>query len=107
MVSNGAWERLSSDEQQSRRDDGAALLDDLRVLRGAPPFDVADVGVATTYAFGDGDRSEYYVALVEKLRERNPAFLTVQLTNANHGAHLSNPDQLAHVVHDAWRLSCE
>ena len=107
MVSDGAWERLSALEQQSRRLDGPALYSDLSLLRtGATPFDLSQLEVPTLYAYGDDRRVEYYRALCDDLRELSPLFSTRELANAGHGAHLSHPDLLASLILSTWRQRC-
>ncbi len=103
MVSNSAWERLSEREQQSRRLDGPALLSDLTRLRtGEPAFDLADLKTPTLYVHGDGIIADYYRELSGRLQLANPLIQVREIPHANHGAHLSNPDQLSTVILEAW-----
>ena len=107
MVSSNAWDRLSAKEQASRRADGFALVDDLRLVRGgARPFDVEDVKVPVLYAYGDGPRRDYYARLSAALHERNALIDTACIGHAGHGAHLSAPDHLAGLVAAAWDRVC-
>lgn len=108
MVSNGAWERLSEHERESRRLDGPALLSDLSQLRHDDvPFDLADLKTPTLYVHGDGVIADYYRALDERLIDTNPVIQVRELAHANHGAHLSNPDLLARVIDETWGALCE
>ncbi|MHB1210223.1 MAG: alpha/beta fold hydrolase [Acidimicrobiales bacterium] len=103
MVSNGAWERLSEHEQESRRLDGPALLSDLSSLRtGESVFDLADLKTPTLYLHGDGIIADYYRELGARLRVVNPLIQVRELAHANHGAHLSSPDLLSTVILEAW-----
>lgn len=106
VVSHSAWERLSESERESRRLDGPGLLSDLRVLGDQPPFDIRSLSAATTYVYGDGDRTEYYRRLCRELARLNPIIQSRQLLKAGHGAHLSSPDQLADLIHELWRQRC-
>lgn len=107
MVSNGAWERLSERDRESRRLDGPGLLSDLGGLhRGVAPFDLSTLKVPFVYLYGDGIIADYYQALCGELEKIAPNFRCRQLEGANHGAHLSNPDQLASVIDDLWRITC-
>jgi len=103
VMSDAAWERLSPEGQQSRRDDGLALLDDLQTLRGPQPFDFGDVSVPTMFAYGDGPRASYFEQMGRSLASVTTSTTLRQLSHAGHGAHLSTPDQLAGLIRD-WSL---
>jgi pimeloyl-ACP methyl ester carboxylesterase len=105
MVSRSAWERLSEAEKQSRRLDGPALLADLRAVRAAAPFDLAELDAPSVYVHGDGALATYYRELSALLAERF-AMGTVEMTGAGHGAHLANPDQLALLLSTLWADTC-
>jgi pimeloyl-ACP methyl ester carboxylesterase len=107
MVSKGAWERLSEDERDSRRLDGPALLSDLGGMhQGGQPFDLSQLRVPFTYLYGDGIIQDYYRSLCKELAMMNPEFGCIELEHAPHGAHLSNPDQLAHIIEELWEVTC-
>ncbi|HUV57687.1 MAG TPA: alpha/beta hydrolase [Acidimicrobiales bacterium] len=107
MVSNGAWERLNERERESRRLDGPALLADLGGLHdGGQPYDLAELKVPFYYLYGDGIIHDYYEALCAELAKVAPTVRCRELENASHGAHLSNPDQLAAIIEDAWEAQC-
>jgi pimeloyl-ACP methyl ester carboxylesterase len=106
MVSRGAWERLSESERESRRLDGPGLLSDLSILTQSPPFELHDLTIATAFVHGDGMLAEYYRARSIELARVNPRFTSIELKKAGHGAHLSNPDQLASLVHQLWEKQC-
>lgn len=107
MVSPTAWARLSDAEQDSRRHDGPALLDDLRTLRAPAPFTLSTLDSPWVYSHGDGERAAYYDELTSHLRREFPQVTVRVVPGASHGAHLSSPDQLMTVVRDAWRSTCE
>jgi pimeloyl-ACP methyl ester carboxylesterase len=107
MVSNGAWERLSEFEQQSRRLDGPALYSDMALFRsGAKPFDLSQLEVPSLYTHGDTYHIEYYRALCRDLHALNPIITSRELNKAGHGAHLSHPDHLADLILDTWAQRC-
>ena len=106
MVSKDAWDRLSEAERESRRLDGPALLSDLRRLRLGIPFDLAQLPTPTVYAHGDWLLAPYYRQLCKKLIKLNPLVTSHELSDAGHGAHLSNPDQLAALFRDLWKSQC-
>jgi pimeloyl-ACP methyl ester carboxylesterase len=106
-VSESAWERLSVMQRQSRRLDGPALLNDLSILRkGLVPFDLADLRVPALYAHGNGVNAPYFRELDAKLTALNPLITTRELAHAEHGAHLSIPDQLAQLILETWQRAC-
>jgi pimeloyl-ACP methyl ester carboxylesterase len=103
VVSDGSWMRLSEAERASRRLDGPALLDDLRTLRtGRAILDLADLKVPTRYLFGDWARKPYYELLVARVHAVNPLVSSGSLVRAGHGAHLSQPGQLAEAITSFW-----
>ena len=102
MISDAAWERLSPIEQQSRRLDGPALYDDLSTIRREEaPFDVAEVSVPWTYAYGEGDeRRDYYASVATELSRHVKRLRITPLAHAGHGAHLANPEGLVRIVRE-------
>jgi len=107
MVAPDVWDRLSPSEKDSRRDDGPALLSDLRVARSRKaPLDVAALQIPLVYAFGDDATQDYYQELGDELARQNPRVTLRQLVRAPHGAHLSNPDQLAALINESWSQRC-
>jgi pimeloyl-ACP methyl ester carboxylesterase len=107
FVSDGAWERLSELQRDSRRRDGPALIDDLTSLHGAPPpFDIATLAVPAVYVYGDVLAPEFYQTLSVELAIINPLIRSRQVKNAAHGAHLSVPDQLATLIAELWDDTC-
>jgi len=107
MVSNGAWERLSEAERESRRLDGPGLMSDLGLLRsGAVPYDISNLAAPTHYLYGDGILAEYYTALAHALEERSSFITATQIAHTNHGAHLSSPDALASALTHCWEATC-
>jgi pimeloyl-ACP methyl ester carboxylesterase len=107
IVSDGAWERLSERERDSRRRDGPALVDDLTSLHTTPPpFDMAALTVPAVYVYGDILAPDFYRSLCAELTTINPLIQNREVTNAAHGAHLSIPDQLAALIGELWDEKC-
>ena len=100
MVSNSAWERMSDDEQQSRKSDGPALHDDLSTIRTTTAaVDWSGVTTPWTYGHGDAaDRLEYYESIAAGLHRDLPTITTTKVTHAGHGAHLSNPEAMVRLI---------
>jgi pimeloyl-ACP methyl ester carboxylesterase len=107
VVSDGAWERLSELERESRRRDGPALFDDIAPLRARTPmFDLATLTTPAVYVYGDVLAPEFYQQLAAELASINPIIRSRQVRNAAHGAHLSIPDQLAALISELWDETC-
>jgi pimeloyl-ACP methyl ester carboxylesterase len=102
VVSPAAWDRLTDTEKQSRRDDGAALLCDMRTARGPAPIDLRALSRPWTYAHGDGPRHAHYQQLFQSIRALSPRVRDHELHRAGHGAHLANPDQTASLLTAVW-----
>ncbi len=108
VVSDRAWERLGEPQRESRRLDGATLLNDLRTVRSEKsPFDLSNLKVPSTYVHGDGYGAEYFRELSAALVELNPLITTVELENVSHDAHLRASGQLAALIDERWDESCE
>ena len=106
VISKSAWDRLSDHERTSRQLDGPALVADLTSLVDGPPFDLRLLTSPTLYVYGDGPLGEYSQQLAERLAALNPHISSRQIVGAGHGAHLTNPDQLALLIIEQWRLLC-
>ena len=103
VVSDASWEKLSADEQQSRRLDGPALSADLRVMTGpVAPFGLDEIRVPVRYLYGDQRAAPYYQALAQRLEASNRSVTSRELRDATHGAHLSHPDVLADEIRRAF-----
>ena len=108
VVSSEGWDRLSSEEQASRRADGDALVQDLTDLYHSEiHFNLETLHIPAAYLFGDGPFQAHYVEIGKELQKSDPEAQVIQLQKAPHGAHLSNPDQLADVINQLWRNICE
>jgi pimeloyl-ACP methyl ester carboxylesterase len=107
VVSERAWEHLGDAERDSRRLDGPGLLSDLAILRGAEPFDLGQLATPCVYVHGDLHQVDFYRALSLQLEKLSPMITSAELVRAGHGAHLSNPDQLAELLHELWLDRCE
>jgi pimeloyl-ACP methyl ester carboxylesterase len=107
MVSQAAWDRLSEMERESRRLDGAALLADLRTLRGDEPFfDISQLRLPAAYVYGDSESADYYGELARGIKRLNPTIETIEITRAGHAAHLRNPEQIAAIIQQMWDAAC-
>ena len=108
VVSPEAWDRLSEEEKDSRRADGPALLQDLTDLyHSEVQFDFENLRVPAAFVFGDGPFQSHYLEIAEVLAQSDPEIEIIQLLHAPHGAHLSNPNQLADTLNQLWSNVCE
>ena len=96
MVSPEAWARLSEEGRASRREDGPAVLADMRSLRSeGAPFDVTCLAMPSVFGVG-GERSAlHHRRGVRWLGEHVPGATVFVIEAAQHGAHLSHPDHFA------------
>lgn len=108
VVSSEGWDRLSAEEQASRRADGPALVQDLTDLyHSEVQFDLETLRIPAAYVYGDGPFMKHYDEISEVLVKSDPEISIIKLPNAPHGAHLSSPDQLADTLNKLWRNVCE
>jgi pimeloyl-ACP methyl ester carboxylesterase len=99
MVGEGAWDRLTEDGRAQRRADGPAMVADLRSMRGeGPPFDVTALDVPSVFGRGGPASGAHHRRTVEWLGANVPGAVVYEITNAQHGAHLSHPDHFASMV---------
>jgi pimeloyl-ACP methyl ester carboxylesterase len=105
VVSDTAWDHLSEVQRESRRHDGPALLSDLTTVRSErPPFNLANLRVPATYAYGTGDEdaASYYRALAAAMHTLNPLVTGAEIPGARHSAHLDHPRLLAALIEERW-----
>jgi pimeloyl-ACP methyl ester carboxylesterase len=103
VVSDATWEHLSPTEQESRRLDGPALRADLTsMVSPLAPFEIDEIRTPVRYLYGDQRSAPYYHELSQRLTSASPYVSARELMGAPHGAHLSNPDLLAHEIRVAW-----
>jgi pimeloyl-ACP methyl ester carboxylesterase len=106
VVSDDAWEHLSSAEQESRRLDGPALSADLESMTTPlAPFELDEIKVPVHFIYGDQRATPYYRDLAQHLRTANSLVSVKELPGAPHGAHLSHPDLLAQEIRRAFNLT--
>jgi pimeloyl-ACP methyl ester carboxylesterase len=101
MVGEGSWERLPASGRAGRRADGAALVDDLRGLRGPTPFDVRALAVPAVFGRGGPQSGAHHRDAVAWLVDHVAGSRLVEIDGAGHGAHLSHPDAFAAFVRAA------
>ncbi len=98
MVGEHTWSRLRDRDREARRNEGPALLDELRDLRD-PGTSVALDRVTLPVTVGAGGRSAQHLRRsTEQLGRALHDARTVHIAESGHGAHLSHPDEFARFV---------
>lgn len=98
LIGDAAWERLPPKTRDERRNEGPAMLSDIKSIR-APhsPFDPSDVAVPVILGRG-GESTERHRVAVELLRDLVPQSELHVVEGAGHGAHRSHPSAFADLV---------
>ena len=112
IVSDAAWERLSEEERDDRRADGAALIGDLRIVRMETPFTESQLGelaVPLSMIIGTSSHLSHTAVTAPLAVAAAPHGQLVTIEDAGHGAHLSHPDALARRISEAvaWSRAIE
>jgi len=98
MVGDGAWDRLSEEGRRSRRDDGPALVAELRAIRlDEAPYDVTALDVPSIFGRGGASVGRHRDT-VGWLVDHTPGAELFEIDGAAHGAHLTHPDGFAALV---------
>lgn len=94
------WNRLPARTRTDRRAEGAALQADLASLRGAAPFEYAEVTVPVLAASGS-ETSWWHAKATQDLAESVPQGEHTVVAGAGHAVHLSHPTATVHLVRRA------
>ena len=103
VIGERAWARLGPSVQDERRQEGTALLAELAAAREVDPVPAGGLSVPAVVAYG-GRSDDAHQRAARELAVRLVAPL-VRVEEAEHGAHLSHPDELAAVVRLAVGLA--
>jgi pimeloyl-ACP methyl ester carboxylesterase len=107
MVSDRIWERLPAATRQARRDEGPALVAELRALRASgPSWDPTAVTIPVIVGTG-GTSAGARHQIAAELAAALPHAELVTVPGADHGAHLSHPADLAGLLRRAAALAVE
>ena len=97
MVGDRIWERLPSATRRQRRAEGHTLAAELASLAGAPVFDPGRVRIPVLV--GRGGRSRVHQRRgARELAASLPNAELVEIPEADHGAHLSHPGEVAALI---------
>lgn len=98
LIGDAAWERLPDRTREDRRQEGAAMLSDIKSIRPPHyPFDPADVPTPVVLGRG-GDSADRHRIGVELLDELIPQSELHVVEGAGHGGHRSHPNAFAALV---------
>jgi pimeloyl-ACP methyl ester carboxylesterase len=97
MVGDRIWERLPSSTQAQRRAEGKTLEAEMSSLRGGAVFDAAAVRVPVLVGRG-GQSKTHQRRGARELAAALPRGELVEVPEAEHGAHLSHPQELAALI---------
>lgn len=97
VVGDGVWESLPEATRQRRLEEGRALVAELGSARRAAAYVPAEIAVPTTISRGS-DTDDYRERAARALDEEIPGAELVLLDGADHGAHVSRPEEFAALV---------
>lgn len=97
VVGDRIWSRLPRPTKEARRAEGATLVAEMESIRGAAPFDPADVPVPVVAGSG-ADSEPRHRDSAARLADAVPDGELLTIDGAGHGAHLSHPKDFAAFV---------
>jgi pimeloyl-ACP methyl ester carboxylesterase len=98
MVGDVRWERLPQSIRQKRRDEGPALIADLRAVRtGTAPFDVRMIQIPVICGYGTRSK-DHHRDDTRTLASILPRGELHAIPGCGHGAHLSHPEEFAALI---------
>jgi len=102
MIGDATWERLPAGMRAERRAEGPALMAEMRSVRppNPPPYDASAITVPVVAAFGTETRPHHKRATDDLARKAPLGELRV-VEGADHGAHLTHPNEFADLVRRA------
>jgi pimeloyl-ACP methyl ester carboxylesterase len=103
MIGDDRWEALPAATKAARRGEGVALVGELADLRSRPPYRFEAITVPLLAGCGTASRPHHREA-ARRVAVASGRPL-VELDGADHGAHLSRPDEFAAFVRAAVALA--
>jgi pimeloyl-ACP methyl ester carboxylesterase len=99
MIGDDRWESLPDATKRQRRAEGPALVDEMRSIRppSPTPYDPTGLRVPVIAACGSASRP-HHQQTARALAALAPAGELQVVDGAGHGAHLSHPAAVAHLV---------
>jgi pimeloyl-ACP methyl ester carboxylesterase len=100
VAGDAVWESLPEATRARRLEEGSALVAELSSARRAAAYVPAEIGVPATISRGS-DTDDYRERAAHVLHEEIPGAELVLLDGADHGAHVSRPEEFAGLVRRA------
>jgi pimeloyl-ACP methyl ester carboxylesterase len=100
VVGDEVWEALPEATRQRRMQEGRALVAELSSARRVAAYVPVEIGVPATISRGS-DTDDHRERAARVLHEEIPGAELVLLAGADHGAHVSRPDEFAALVRRA------
>jgi pimeloyl-ACP methyl ester carboxylesterase len=98
MVGERVWNRMPATAKAERRAEGPALVSDVHLARdGSMRLDLSSISVKTIAACG-GRSAPRFARTAALLMEQIPDAMLIEVADADHGVHLSHPDELSSLV---------
>lgn len=104
VAGDAVWESLPEATRARRLEEGRALVAELTSARRAAAYVPVEIGVPATISRGS-DTDDYRERAARVLHEEIPGAELVLLDGADHGAHVSRPEEFAALVRRAIERS--
>lgn len=103
VIGDRLWERLPEKTRTARLAEGPALVSDMVTIRSEAPFDLAAIAVPVVAGRGSASVG-HHRETTERLVAAVAHATLWEINGAEHGAHLSHPDQFTEMVLRAVEL---
>jgi pimeloyl-ACP methyl ester carboxylesterase len=104
MIGDRVWERLPLATRTRRRAEGPVMNAEITALRRERPYDPAAVQIPVLVGRG-GQSARHHWRAAADLAAALPYGRLVEIPDADHGAHISHPSQLAALFEQAAALA--
>ena len=102
MIGDARWESLPEPTKEQRRQEGPALVAELRSIRSPAPAPYGPALITMPVVIGRGTRSKpHHQEAAGRLAEALPKGELVVIDGADHGIHLSDPAAFAALIRRA------
>jgi pimeloyl-ACP methyl ester carboxylesterase len=100
MVGDRTWERMPARSRSARRAEGPALLAEMAAVRQhPPPYEAGRLDLPVVAGRGS-DSEAHHRRAAEELAGAVAGAVLVEVEGADHGVHLTHPDEVARLVRD-------
>ncbi|MEO6317823.1 MAG: alpha/beta hydrolase [Acidimicrobiales bacterium] len=106
MIGDDRWESLPERTKEQRRQEGPALVAELRSIRSPAPSPYDPAKITMPAVIGHGTRSRpHHQEAAGRLADVLPQGELVVIDGADHGVHLSDPAAFANLIRRAIHLA--